>query len=72
MSRDASLVRFCAVNENDQWLNFPVSSVSVPDKVIDCGSTRTQLNEAKYIETYFEIESFAILSSDPRKTGLFE
>ena len=33
----------------------------------------TQLNEAKYIETHFEKDSFAILfSSDPRKTGVFE
>ena len=43
----------------------------VPDRVIDCGTmsvsadlvlcTRTQLNEAKYIESHFEKESFAIL-----------
>ena len=43
----------------------------VPDRVIDCGTmslsadlvlcTRTQLNEAKYIETHFEKGSFAIL-----------
>jgi hypothetical protein len=64
MSRDASLVRFCAVNENET--EFP--SVN---RVVDWGTmslsadlvlcTRTQLNKAKYIETHFEKGPFAIL-----------
>ena len=78
--RDASLVRFCAVNKNDQWLNFPVSMF--PDRVIDCGTLSLSADLALhactaerrkvYCKSFWERIFCDSISSDHRKTGLFD